>query len=179
MIDIDTYRNRIGTFTIALRQRNIVKNKGSHEKDKLWTHSLHILCILLICATSLSTFVIKEKCGRISTPVSIEKHVVVETDRCGSLVLIWNFQELGLRCRFLGLNCKPNFLARYKFGNKNNAKSGIISYHLNIRSLRNKVCEVKVGPVRKSIIYPGPLWGWGYLKLLLLVKRDFVVSYKF
>ena len=68
MIDIDTYRNRIGTFTIALRQRNIVKNKGSYEKDILWTYSLHILCILLICATSLSTFVLKENGGRISSP---------------------------------------------------------------------------------------------------------------
>ena len=42
--------------------------------------------------------------------------------------------------RPLGKKATSNFLARYLFGNKAN---GISNFHLNIRSLKNKVNEVK------------------------------------
>ena len=37
----------------------------------------------------------------------------------------------------------PNFLARYRYGNRGNNSKGLINMHLNIRSLGNKVFEIK------------------------------------
>ena len=42
-----------------------------------------------------------------------------------------------------GKRISPNFKARYKYGNIKDQKRGIKNMHLNIRSLRNKVFEVK------------------------------------
>ena len=43
--------------------------------------------------------------------------------------------------RRLGKKLTPNFLTRYLYGNKQ--KKGILNFHLNIRSLKNKVNEVE------------------------------------
>ena len=45
--------------------------------------------------------------------------------------------------RICSIKQTPNFMARYKFGNKGVKQKGIVCLHVNIRSLRNKVYEVK------------------------------------
>jgi len=44
----------------------------------------------------------------------------------------------------VGTKMLPNFLARYKNGNTETRKRGIQNFHLNIRSLRNKIDELKM-----------------------------------
>ena len=48
-------------------------------------------------------------------------------------------QEFRIRSK----NLSVNFLARYKFGNQNQRIKGIKNLHINIRSLKNKIPEVK------------------------------------
>ena len=43
--------------------------------------------------------------------------------------------------RYLDKKSKPNFLAKYTYGNKQ--QKGLTNFHLNIRSLKNKIPEVK------------------------------------
>ena len=95
---------------------------------------------------------------------------------------------------------KPNFLAKFKYGNRATRKKGIVNMHLNIRSLRNKLSEIKVlikekaphilglsecelhkgalGCDEKSLKIPGydilyPLsWNThGYARVIMYVKR--------
>ena len=44
--------------------------------------------------------------------------------------------------QFLGFKINANFWARYTYGNKVNLR-GMKNFHLNIRSLSNKISEVK------------------------------------
>ena len=52
-----------------------------------------------------------------------------------------NFIFYRLTYRRLGKKMTPNFLSRYLYGNRN--KKGLVNFHVNIRSLKNKVNEVK------------------------------------
>ena len=53
-----------------------------------------------------------------------------------------HMKQIEWRVPFKGKKQSPNFLARYVYGNKQNVK-GIKNIHLNIRSLTNKVTDVK------------------------------------
>ena len=51
--------------------------------------------------------------------------------------------EIKSEYRILCSNLSVNFQARYKFGNIQKNKKGLKNFHLNIRSLSNKISEVK------------------------------------
>ena len=143
MIDINTYRFRIGTFNIVCSgQKSSFQNKDSKNFIIIWTLSLNVLCFLLFSSTELYFSSFKEDSTRIYTPVSRITKNGLEKDAAQISLFSGDVVEFKEGFRAVNSKCLPNFLAKYKFGNKKDQKRGIVCYHLNIRSLRNKVNEV-------------------------------------
>ena len=131
MIDITTYRIRIGLFRQTVRTTNL---KCDREKvcDKSFKMSLmlRILMILIVMSTANSTSgnqVHSKFCSG-----GLQDWVGGGTS--------WKNPLLWTQLFNLGGNQTVNFRARYLHGN---IKRGIINIHVNIRSLYNKVSEVK------------------------------------
>ena len=137
MVDIDTYRIRIGCFCpIHCKSRSFSNQKiGSDKVKKIKTSWREIIiCTLSIIIICLSSFQVPDdqKSADHSYSVRYKEQP--------------SFHNLAARMSFLitkSVNVVDNnFEARYKNGNIQKQK-GIVNMHLNVRSLQNKVVEVK------------------------------------
>ena len=137
MVDIDTYRIRIGCFCpIHCKSRSFSNQKiGSDKVKKIKTSWREIiLCALSIIIICLSSFQVPD-----DQKSAVHSYSVRYKEQP-------SFHNLAARMSFLitkSVNVVDNnFEARYKNGNIQKQK-GIVNMHLNVRSLQNKVVEVK------------------------------------
>ena len=169
MLDISQHRSRIGSFYQDYRNKIDRKNKFmkyhnecplSHEAGKITLETMKSILkaiILLVLLTSAPP-----------TPLSCLPPAPAATASWTAtldILYCWmlpntahpgdcsdqhspvvsssgkvNFAQSYLQLHILGKKQTPNFLAKYVNGNR---KKGIINLHLNIRSLKNKIAEIK------------------------------------
>ena len=132
MIDITTYRIRIGLFRQKVRTTSFKcdKEKVCDKSFKIGS-LLKILLIFIVTSTATSTNGNKQHSRLLGQGVQ---------NWVGS-GLGWEKPLLWTQLLTLGANQTVNFKARYLHGN--GKKRGIVNIHVNIRSLYNKVSEVK------------------------------------
>ena len=141
MIDIDLYRNRIGTFTHRCRTMKFLRkyeptndsaNKAGRNTLTATKAVLKLLLILFLVSSPCSSN--SEKPKLIQNQILSKKSQFLATvGDISENIVIYNISKKET----------ANFKARYLYGNKQAIKRGIINMHLNIRSLRNKIFEVK------------------------------------
>ena len=145
MIDNNTYRIRIGCFNVRTRDRKFLykddyDKKRSDEKRKMknvinagqiaWRI---VLTLFLLSCVSLSLV-------QQATVEQVDKSIA----QCQSMLVVGHMETFFLSAsnhQRIHLQV-GNFWARYVHGNKMERK-GITNSHLNIRSLRYKVVEIK------------------------------------
>ena len=147
MIEINLYRCRIGTFSQKFRSKKsgfINRFDRVHQDrngEKLLSFLQFFLQAFLIWGLlttgTANASLLKTQYSGLNSDYfhgHVESHpeVVAQVDP-----LQWGQPNLVVK-----RNLKTNFWARYINGNRQNQK-GIKNLHLNIRSLANKVCEVK------------------------------------
>ena len=138
MIDISTYRSRIGIF---IPKRNSMKFKKSYKGEntrRSRSYKFVLMCQLILFLSFFSALWVAASFEE-NTPLLIYENP-------GHLKLkgAWQLKE-NLGPSYNGVNITdfskhPNFLARIVNGN---IKRGVKNIHINIRSLYNKMCEVK------------------------------------
>ena len=149
MVDISIYRSRIGTFIHCRRLRlkkfdkfMLSKKTRGQKAGKAALKSLEIVMKLFI----LSIFVFSGSpwvpvTPETSTPCSL---ACSQPPWCSSSTLVscqWRLTSLlSYQFQIKGKKQSCNFLAKYRNGN---TRKGILNLHLNIRSVKNKIMEVK------------------------------------
>ena len=144
MIDISQYRNRIGSFyqrSKKIKFRNFVREcQYSQQAGSKVLFTLKVLLIGLCQVALLSDCPIASfKRGQHEEYTPLEYRVQPYP------VLIHQLHHpvnLGILLMEERRITNHNFLARYTYGNRQSPR-GIKNFHLNIRSLQNKVSEVK------------------------------------
>ena len=162
MIDITTYRQKIGSFSQKLGIKNIKRGNKLYSSGKKQTKTTLFMIfqfLLRIILVLLSTY--QENIGTYQKVLQ-EKNYNEETN-LQKLLFIKGFFPEENYCREIKNNfrgtvqeedCRwwnyttfeggtPNFQAKYTYGNKQAIRRGIKNMHLNIRSLRNKVPKLK------------------------------------
>ena len=138
MIDIAQYRNRIGVFNNMSKRMKIrnqydfVENKFynlKRRKSKLKKISI-FLRIFLLVVTSILVY---------KSAINIAQHQAVNNTPSAAFTIVG---EPGNMKTQVWVEMLGNFYARYLYGNGKLPK-GVRVYHLNIRSLQNKVGEIK------------------------------------
>ena len=136
MIDIELYRIRIGTFQPGRKSRQIrvrgMRKPNMQTVGKSLFMKLFIGLCLLITASSLLATVqpchVGAECGPLISKLLYKAAENLRNDP--------NF----IQYLSLGRNETSNFKARYKNGN---IRRGLVNMHVNIRSIYNKMGEVK------------------------------------
>ena len=132
MIDITLYRARIGSFKCI-----VYKSFGSGDKSRLLTNrrlsfklslSLSLALIILTSLIGFSTLVAAE-----NSNVKYVNNIFSDDMQNQNDVVPFSFQVWSV----------GNFYARYINGNIINSGKGLSMYHINIRSIQNKVSEIK------------------------------------
>ena len=149
MIDIQTYRHRIGYFNQVSTAIRLKKSRYMHFKsDKLDPRSISIkkvliysISLILVCFYQESlNFQVKGilscygfQAGSYSR-VSIKPfqvHVIQTWSENPNVYLTFSFKS-------------SNKYAKATYGNRDHLRRGVKNLHLNIRSLRNKLSDVKL-----------------------------------
>ena len=131
MIDITTYRIRIGLFGQKVRTTNF-KCDGEKICDKSFKMSLLLRILLMIIVMSAANNTSGNQVQSKFCSGTIQNWLGGGTS--------WKKPLLWIQLFSLGGNQTVNFRARYLHGN---IKRGIVNIHVNIRSLYNKISEVK------------------------------------
>ena len=156
MMDINTYRSRIGLFNPKCRERKFLYKSHYYRKSS-WNESqagkttmlllqyvfkFVLILGLLVHYESEQYLVHAGSAGTVRSGVYVPTAVQWSTRWAvrGSVAGGWGY--VGEQDSNSLEICDFNFLARYQNGNITR-KKGILNLHLNIRSLRNKVPEVK------------------------------------
>ena len=149
MIDIDLYRIRIGCYSQKLRSKKFLC-KNEYYKQFPWNENqagkqvLQIIqlfskiAVILCLVSSISSSIELGLCSK-------SNQMVFATEQQTSVLAVLGAigsQVRALEYRRWGKKSPRNFWARYLNGNINERK-GIRNSHLNIRSLRYKVFEIK------------------------------------
>ena len=153
MIEISDYRYRIGTFSQKYKVRKISeKTSGCHNPNssKKKLNLQNVLQIFVRIALFLSVL---HRLSLEIRPSSIypSKNVYtgvyyttgVYSSHPGSLIGFQMELQENLEFRRCSKNMSVNFQARYKFGNQSQKIKGVRNLQVNIRSLRNKIPEIK------------------------------------
>jgi hypothetical protein len=147
MIDIILYRYRIGTFSQKLRNRKsaFINRFEKCYQDK--SGKLLLSCLQVLFKLLLLWFLLPDLNNQVGTPLLSGQHPGDHQHVLGQLgghQLVWEGPVDGFDQQFISVGKKltVNFKAKYTYGNKED-KRGIKNIHLNIRSLSNKVTEVK------------------------------------
>ena len=197
MIDINTYRQRIGYFNQKLKIRNSGRQKTKYflTERKLLVLSIVIIMFLALCLSLSHTdnyllkFYLEVSEYTPSSAKNLENQLIVEDlpvlTSISTALFRWNPSSSEYRpipalitdslklkqytpLDLLAMNQKrqnlphevllkdqleliyvriiqsPNFYAKITYGNKEKSASrGIKSLHLNVRSLKNKICDIK------------------------------------
>ena len=139
MIDINMYRCRIGRFSQKLKIQKFSRFYGvesySYEyKSSKRNRSLRTLLVIM------KIFVPIAAC--LSMPLFSPNFYAPALNISGPLEEFAHYETWDNRSGEVGMT--GNFFARYLNGNGvKKSPKGIRAFHLNIRSLLNKVCEVK------------------------------------
>ena len=146
MIDINLYRSRIGNFRQSSKNRirklrKIFRNQW-RENDK---SGVYVLSILQVFVKILLIFVLLQPSWCLPGDSPALKPVsscclVLPTTACQQSGSGWKGMQLRQHYVTLSKQLTPNYQARYLHGN---GKRGILNIHVNIRSLFNKMSEVK------------------------------------
>ena len=142
MIDINLYRCRIGKFSPNLRNKksSFINKLDRSNQNRTGENVLSFFQALfkaLLLVTLLSSWSYHHSVIRTHSHTAGKIH-----GHAGPLQDGPGHDQLGHPALFVGRKLTTNFKARYTNGNKQN-KKGIKNLHLNIRSLSNKVCEIK------------------------------------
>ena len=154
MIDITTFRSRIGRFYQVTRCKKslfIKKIDRNYQRSSEYSSyrilqfftRLAFIAIVLVnteCFSSEPTHQTANP-GNIAGLPQEKVHAGLHEHDAG-LLLLQVGGNVGGQGKFRRRKLKVNFLARYTYGNKQNLK-GLRNFHINIRSLANKVSEVK------------------------------------
>ena len=153
MIDTETFRSRIGRFCHVTRcKRSSIINRldrnfqptSKYQSYKILQVFIRLAFIAVVIANAES---IPETPNQTINAGSIAGlppiHVQADLhERDAGLLLVQADGNDGGQGKLRRRKLKVNFLARYTYGNKQNPK-GMKNFHINIRSLANKVSEVK------------------------------------
>ena len=141
MVDIAVFRIRIGLFAQTNRNRKYKSLKSGHcMRGKSGRKTFLMLKALLILISILCS---SKSTDHLETFYSSHGSKLDQQHHWGPSLIHGEAGQVhrgGLKLR-LGKHLTPNFQARYLYGNK--ASSGIKNMHLNIRSLSNKMSEIK------------------------------------
>ena len=152
MIELNIYRQRIGSFIIntgqirtkifsKVRKKTRLVNYGilSQKSTKCKETLLNFMCIVLVQWLSECIFFMEKT--NILIACLQEEYIPLfylhTESQINTAVLLNYFDQNNYRMK------NPNFMARYTNGNKKSEIKGIRNIHLNIRSLTNKVFEIK------------------------------------
>ena len=144
MVDISKYRARIGQFGQRKKNRkflyrNFSCDTGSYQGKQTMNCFGVILKICFILTFLVVSSSRKEYPGLNQTP-----SLLMICSQPQLISLVWSenpVAQIQLLYQKRGKKQSKNFLAKYQNGNRN--KKGIHNMHLNIRSLGNKIIEVK------------------------------------
>ena len=136
MIDISLYRCRIGRFSQKVMKmklpKYILESQKLNKKSNCGLSCfIKLVKLLLLIST---TFLILDSPGLMQNYCDKEQNP-------GSTFMStsWKNHSRAHDSSIL----TGNFFARYLYGNKKLSPKGVKAYHLNIRSLQNKVGEIK------------------------------------
>ena len=136
MLEIDLYRVRIGTFVPSFSPNSRKKSKNLYNSN-----SARLVLILIVLNSFMFSFVYENETNVINkseSPWELSSVGVYTPVRiCIVLVCFHENMEFVVK----GRNQTSNFVARMTYGNK---RRGIINMQLNIRSLYNKMNEIKM-----------------------------------
>ena len=141
MVDIETFRIRIGRFCQSARckRNSYFKKIDRNYQAKTIYQAFKVLQVLV---KFYSIAVILSNQGDSSSKFEFSNPAVglvhAELRQGEASGLVWGQLDSKTAPREVTVN----FQARYKYGNKENMK-GLRNFHLNIRSLANKISEVK------------------------------------
>ena len=166
MIEITLYRFRIGTFNVTGKHFRFLKSRNNFRN--LWPKKYNIdgrfilLLTMIISGAVIYINICKQSedmifCTRsfnsgtsMNVLGSCDVQSYISLSKLDLKILMVNKCQTGLKCQSIhvenysvkGELKDPNFLARYVNGN-GQKKKGILNMHLNIRSLKYKMHEVK------------------------------------
>ena len=131
MIDISLYRFRIGVFKPSLRKSSRKTDSRKNVKlAKVKAFIQQLVLVILIFSILGRNYFDETKCAKMR-------------NKLGQSRIDSSSLEAGEGCRSIGKKSSKNFQARYKFGNPAKQMKGIRNFHLNIRSLGNKMFEIR------------------------------------
>ena len=131
MVDIDIYRQKIGSFNQSLVIRKCLVKYGCHRrKKKAVRNFLQITSRVLLVFITLIICSLQQKSPGSSFPQNSTGVYIVQSNIISEV-------------RRFSKRTSTNFQARYKYGNRDHRVKGIRNFHLNIRSLGNKISEVR------------------------------------
>ena len=173
MIEISLYRCHIGSFSQVRIHKKFKKfRRQRYQNQEFGRRTLSALqfCLKLVLFISLlplqwysapSDHPVKCPGQSQSQPISL---LVPFIQLISDLQLVQNLQPAGLNTvpshktrpncfrgcsesvlqfQTRGRKQTSNFIAKYTYGNRNTSRKGIVNLHFNIRSLSNKIVEVK------------------------------------
>ena len=127
MIDIVEYGLRIGVFSPRLRLRNIRRVRDDSLKNCSFT-----MLFILVCCSMVFCYMLVEQVNK-SWEAVISRNIPMKI--CTRQILSYKIENYSW-----GVG---NFWAKYLNGNRQAQFKGIKCLHFNIRSLKNKISEVK------------------------------------
>ena len=130
MIDISVYRLRIGTFR-QVTNVNVKIRCSSTKRGLSVTSFIGLFLLMMFILTCLIALCLQEICY-------VEMNIFKDS-KISSFFQIYD----GAVKQFYFATMTGNFFARYINGNISKASKGLKVFHVNIRSLQNKVNEIK------------------------------------
>ena len=156
MVDINIYRHRIGVFSQTLKIRKcLVKSENHQSTVKSLKNILQITSRILLVTSVLVASTLQQKVTCSKFQQGNTGVYIVQSDKISELKIpCSNFQQESTgvyivhsdrisELRRFSKRTTVNFKARYKFGNQDHRVKGIKNFHVNIRSLGNKISEVR------------------------------------
>ena len=128
MIDIHLYRSRIGNFFPRIRKLKTIKTNDDYLEHRLGRIFLISCIVISILAYFSEGFEEDEKSSNVGF-MGVKKYRLTGVNKIQ-----------GRTFRVIGVKHTSNYQARMLHGN---IKKGIINMHVNIRSIYNKMSEVK------------------------------------
>ena len=138
MIDINLYRIRIGTFSQKVRKMKFLNKYETTDEISNKAGLKTLLTVKLLLKIILVFFLLPPS----TSSISGFSGLLGRHSHTGTSLIP---QDVKFEEQFFIRSRKQttNFMAKYKYGNRENVKKGIKNLHLNIRSLGNKVFEVR------------------------------------
>ena len=133
MISLQSYRQQIGYFNQVYSNRNVLGKKSAQKSLVTRSKNLHYIDI---CIRSFKLILI--------CTLAITIHQLNAANIRSNVSLSSKEASCNNETRFMTLTkLRPNKYAKITYGNKATMRSGLRNFHLNIRSIGNKMADVK------------------------------------